>query len=293
MIEKVYINGALVPSSEARISVSDHGFLYGYGLFETMRAYNGRLFLPDRHIRRLKEAAEVIGMGEKVRGIDFEKACKETLAANGLKEARVRLTVTNGDGATLPWVDAGGLPTVVVTARPYTPISPGKYEQGYRVGMASARRMKQSTFSAMKSINHLMNVAARMEAAAKGYDEAILLNDEGYIAEGGSSNIFFVRESRLVTPSLSSGIIPGVTRGAVIELAHGLGIGVSEGPVGIGAIRNCEEAFMTNAMIEVMPVTEVRDDKGKGKVIGDGKPGEITRKLMQAYREMVETATSG
>ena len=204
----------------------------------------------------------------------------------------MRLTVTNGDSAALPWLDAGGPPTVVVTAVPYTPISPEKYEQGFKVGMASVRRMKQSVFSSMKSVNYLLNVVARMEAAAKGYDETILLNDEGYIAEGGGGNIFFVRESRLITPSLNSGIIPGVTREAVIRLAEGLSIPVSEGPVGIGAIRNCDEAFMTNAVIEIMPVTEVWDDKGKAKIIGGGKPGEITRRLMKAYKEKVEGETA-
>lgn len=291
MEEKVYINGTLVPRDKALISVSDHGFLYGYGLFETMRAYKGKLFLLDRHIRRLREAAGVIGMEEKVRAINLEGACKETLAANRLEDARVRLTVTNGDGAALPWVENKGQPTVVVTAQSYTPFSAEKYSGGFKVGVASVRRMKQSVFSAMKSINYLLNVVARMEAAAKGYDEAILLNDEGYIAEGGGSNIFFVRESRLVTPSLNSGIIPGVTRETVIEIAQGLGIKVGEGPVGIGIIRQCDEAFMTNAMIEIMPVTEVRDDKGGAAVIGGGKPGKITLQLMQAYQAKVESET--
>jgi branched-chain amino acid aminotransferase len=291
MEEKVYINGALVPRREAKISVADHGFLYGYGLFQTMRAYHGKIFLLDRHVQRLREAAEVIGVGEKVGGLDLEKACNDTLKANKLKDARVRLTVTNGDNLALPWVEAGGPPTVVVNARPFTPFPAEKYSEGFKVGIASVRRMKQSIISSMKSVNYLVNVMARMEASARGLDEALLLNEEGYIAEGGSSNVFFIREGRLVTPSPESGLIPGVTREAVIGMAGSLGIAVSEGTVGIGAIKKSDEMFMTNAIIEVMPVTEVRDDRGGVAVIGKGKPGEITRRLMSAYREMVEKET--
>ncbi|MDD5338662.1 MAG: aminotransferase class IV [Dehalococcoidales bacterium] len=292
MNEKVYLNGQIVPADKALLSVNDHGFLYGYGLFQTVRAYNGKMFLLDRHIMRLYEAAKVIGLEDKIKDIDLAKACDDTLAANGLKEARIRLTVTNGDGAALPWVDKGGKPTIVVTAVPYTPFPEEKYNTGFHAGIASERRMKQSSFSAMKSINYLLNVVERMEAAAKGLDETIILNDEGYIAEGGGSNVFFVDGGKLVTPSLDNGIIPGVTREVVIELAGKLGISVREGPVGIGIIKRCEEAFMTNAIIEVMPITQVSDNAGNSVTINGGKPGEVTRRLMAAYREMVKKETA-
>jgi branched-chain amino acid aminotransferase group I len=293
MSEIVYLNGSLVPRTEAKISVSDHGFLYGYGLFETMRAYRGQIFLLDKHLKRLFDAAGVIGMRSKLKGLDLGKACHDTLAANKLKEARVRLTVTNGENTALPWADVSGPPNIVVTAVPYTPFPPGKYDAGFKVGIASMRRMKQSVFSAIKSTNYLLNAMARREAAARGWDETILLNDEGYIAEGGSGNIFFVRESKLITPALNSGIIPGVTREAVIEMAESLGIAVSEGPVGIGVIRKCDEAFMTNSIIELMPVTSVADESGHTATIGDGRPGAVTRKLMATYRERVERETTG
>ena len=287
MKEMVYLNGSLVPCSRARISISDHGFLYGYGLFQTMRAYNGKMFLLDRHIKRLHEAAKVIGLGEKVAGLDLEKACVDTLKANELKDARVRLTVTNGELNALPWTDPGGKPTVVVTAQPYTPFSEEKYSQGFKVGIASVRRARQSVVSSMKSINYLLNVMARMEVAKRGLDEALLLNDDGYIAEGGGSNVFFVRSSRLVTPSPNSGIIPGVTREVVMELAEGLGIDFTEGTVGMAIIKQCDEAFMTNALIEVMPLVAVRDEAGREITIGKGELGTVTRRLMAAYKERV------
>jgi branched-chain amino acid aminotransferase len=292
MEEKVYLNGALVPRSKALISVSDQGFLYGYGLFQTIRAYHGKLFLLDRHLKRLNDAAEIIGMGTKVAGIDLEQACRDTLEANTLTDARVRLTVTNGEGAALPWVDASGKPTVVVTAQPYTPFTAQKYNEGFKAGIVSVRRSRQSVVSSMKSINYLLNVMARMETAANGMDEALLLNDDGYIAEGGGGNVFFVKDSKLVTPSPNSGIIPGVTREVIMEMADSLGISVSEGTVGIGVIRKCGEAFMTNAMIEVMPLVAVRDEAGQMIPIGDGKPGAVTRKLMAAYKEKVEKQTA-
>jgi branched-chain amino acid aminotransferase len=292
MQDKVYLNGKIIPSEKALISVSDHGFLYGYGLFETMRAYNGKLFLLDRHVKRLHEAAKVIGLEHKIKDIDLVRACNETVAANKLKEARVRLTVTNGDSVVLPWVDKMGEPTVVVTAVSYTSFPEEKYNTGFKVGMASVRRMKQSPFSAMKSINYLLNVVTRVEAAEKGLDEAILLNDEGHIAEGGGCNVFFIEGEKLITPSADSGIIPGVTREVVIELAAGLGIDVREGPVGIGAIKRCSEAFLTNAIIEIMPVTQVRDNEGNSVTINNGEPGKVTRHLMEAYRERVKKETT-
>jgi len=291
MDDKIYLNGKLVSRDKAHISISDHGFLYGYGLFETMRAYNGKMFFLDRHIARLNAAARVIGMEDKLKGIDFVKICNETVAANKLKEARVRLTVTNGDGAAMPWIDPSGPPNIVATAQPYTPFPEEKYNAGFRVGIASPRRLKQSPFSAMKSVNYLINVVARMETAAKGYDETVLLNDAGYIAEGGGGNIFFVNGDKVVTPPADSGIIPGVTREAVMELAAAMGISVKEENIRPEALRDYDEVFMTNAIIEVMPVVAIADEQGRVITIGNGKPGKVALKLMEAYREKVRRET--
>ena len=288
----VHLNGTLVPRSKAHISISDHGFLYGFGLFQTMRAYNGRIFLLDRHVKRLKEAAYIIGMGEKITKLDLEKACKETVTINALESARVRLTVTNGKGTALPWEDAGDDPTVLVTAVPYVPMTSEKYNQGYKVGIASVRRTRQNAVaSSLKSLNYLINVIARMEVAKRGQDEAMLLNEDGYLAEGGGSNVFFLRSGRLVTPAPNSGIIPGVTREVVMELADSLGIGFTEGTVGKPIFKQCEEAFMTNSMIEIMPITSMSDEAGASIVVGGGKMGDITRKLLEAYREKVQKET--
>jgi branched-chain amino acid aminotransferase len=291
MEEIVYLNGELVPRSEARVSVFDHGFLYGYGLFETMRAYHGKIFLLERHLKRLSDSAEAIGLGAGLAGIDLVKACLETLRANRLEDARLRLTVSHGEVDAFPWAGISGAPTVVVTARPYTPFPEEKYQQGFKIGVASVRRCQQSLISRIKSANHLVSVLARMEAVAAGLDEALLLNDQRFIAEGGGSNVFLVKSSGLLTPSLESGILPGITRGAVIELAEALGIDIVEGDVSLSDLKQCDEAFFTNSMIEIMPLVAVRDDTGQTITIGPGKPGEITRQLMSAYKERVERET--
>jgi len=178
----------------------------------------------------------------------------------------------------------------VVTARSYTPLSAEKYAHGFRVGVSSLRCC-QTPIARIKSTSYLISVLVRREAAAYGLDEALLLNDRGYIAEGGGSNVFFVKNSGLVTPSLESGILPGITRGVVIELAEALGIVVTEGDVSLDDLKQCDEAFFTNSMIEIMPLVAVRDDIGQNIIIGSGKPGEVTRRLMAAYRERVEKET--
>jgi branched-chain amino acid aminotransferase len=284
MAEIIYLNGSLLPRSEARLSVFDHGFLYGYGLYETMRAYHGKIFLLKSHIKRLMDSAKIIGIAHKLTGIDLGQACVATLAANNLEDARLRLTVSNGESEIVPWADDGGAPTVVVTTRPYTPFSQEKYRQGFKVGVASVRRCRQSVVTSMKSVNYLASVMARMEAAAHGMDEALLLNDDGFIAEGGGCNVFFIKTSALLTPSLESGILPGITRGVVLELARELGMSLLD-------LERADEAFVTNAMIEVMPLVVVRDERDKTITIGSGKPGEITKKLMAAYKKLVESET--
>ena len=291
MEEIVYLNGSLVPRSQARISVFDHGFLYGYGLFETMRAYNGTIFLLERHLQRLRHSAEVIGFSSELVDIDLSKACIDVLKANDLQDARMRITVSRGELDSFPGSSNSGTPTVVVTARSYSPLSVQTYEQGFRVVVSSLRRCRQSPLSRLKTTNYLTSVLARIEAEKAGFDETLLLNEQGFLTEGSTSNLFLVNPSGLVTPSPESGILPGITRAAVIELAGALGISVTEYAIGLEALEQVEEAFLTNSVMEIMPLVEVRDNSGKVITIGSGKPGKITKRLMTAYREMVARET--
>jgi branched-chain amino acid aminotransferase group I len=292
MEEIVYLNGSLIPRSQAKVSAFDYGFLYGYGLFETMRAYGGKIFLLDRHLARLLESAAVIGLSSKLSDIDLTKACLDILRANNLQEARVRLTVSRGEAGAFPGDKSDAAPTVLVTATAYSPPPAQLYNRGYKALLSSFHRDSQSPLSKLKSTSYLLSVLSRLEAEAAGLDEALLLNERGFIAEGSISSVVFVNRSGLVTPSLESGILPGITREVVLELADILKIDVIEGDVRSEVLRQFDEAFLTNSVMELMPLVEVRDKKGKIIVIGSGKPGALTRKLMAAYKEMVERETA-
>ena len=286
MAEIVYVNGTLVPRVEARISAFDHGFLYGYGLFETMRAYNGVIFLLERHLARLGKAAETIGIN--LTGIDLAEACRDTLRANGLKSARIRLTISHGDADDFPWQPADNRPAVVVTVREYRPYPPEVYDRGFRARVSSWRRSRHSSLSGIKTTNYLVSVLARREAAAAGWDEALLLNEDGNITEGSTSNAFFVDASGLVTPPRESGILPGITRNLVMEIAGRLGIGTTEEDISPADLRRFEEAFLTSSMMEIMPLPIITDRNGRDIHF---TTGEFTRRLITAYGEYVREVT--
>jgi len=289
--EIVYLNGSLVPRSRARVSAFDHGFLYGYGLFETMRAYNGRIFLLDRHLKRLNQSAELLGMGRALADIDLERACIDTLNANNLKDARMRLTVTKGDVGPFPGRKQDDTATVLVTATAYRPLPAAVYENGYNALISEFHRDSQSRLSRLKSTSYLLSVLAKKEAESAGMDEVLLLNEHGSIVEGSISNVFFVAGDELVTPPLDSGILPGITREAVMELAAGSKIKVLEAEIWPEDLSRFDEAFLTNSVLETMPLVEIRDRAGKKIAIGTGRPGTITKRLMSAYREMVARET--
>ena len=289
MVEIVYINGSLVPRSEARISAFDHGFLYGYGLFETMRAYSGTIFLLERHLDRLKKSAKSIGI--ELSGIDLSQACRDTLKANGLQSARIRLTVSNGDSGAFPWQEADNQPTVVISAREYQPFPPEIYEKGFKAGVSSFVRSRYSSLGGIKSTNYLISVLTRREMALIGLDEALLLNEDGYITEGSTSNIFFVKSSSLVTPPLESGILPGITRALVIEVAGTLGISVVEDNITLADLPQFHEAFLTASTMEIMPLVMIKGQDGTVITIGSGKPGVMTKRLTAAYKEKVKKET--
>lgn len=283
MGEIVYLNGRFVCRSEARLSPFDHGFLYGCGLFETMRAYNGHIFRLDRHLARLCYSAQSIGLATKVAALDLETPCLEILKANKLKDARLRLTISAGEGSMTPDPETCLGITVLVTAQNLVPLPEEKYEAGFRAILSSVRRNSQSPLCRLKSISYMENILARTEARAKGCEEAILLNEQGYLAEGSTSNVFLVRDQELITPSLESGILPGITRGTVLEIARASNIKSAERRVELSELIGAEEAFITNSILELMPLTWFN-----GKPIGPGKPGQLTKKLLAAYRKLVK-----
>ncbi len=280
MTETVYLNGAFVPRSDAKISALDYGFLFGYGLFETMRAYNGTVFRLDNHLARLAKPA--VKLSIPVEPGVLRNAVAETVRLNGLKEARVRLTVAIGEGSLVPDPHSCAKPTILVVAAKYTPYAPEIYERGFRVMVSSLRRNSQSPLTVMKTANYLENLLAREEARTAAFDDALLLNEKGQLAEASTSNIFLVSKNTLRTPSVESGILPGITRDVILELASELGIKTAEAAIRPEELRAAQEAFLTNSMIEVMPLSMV-----DGETVGSGKPGTVTRRLMTAYRDLV------
>jgi len=287
MSEIIYLNGSLVPSDQARISVLDYGFLYGYGLFETMRAYDGHVFRLDDHLNRLASSAELLKIPIKV--ADLKDAVIATIQANHLDNARIRLAVSLGEGSMIPDPATCRQPTVLILAGEYHPYPEQVYRQGFRAAVSSIRRNSQSPISKLKSANYLESMLARQEAREAGVDEALCLNDKGFLAEASISNIFLVDNGVLRTSGEESGILPGVTRKVVLELAVQLGISTVEHNIRLSELYQSQEAFLTNSLIEVMPLTEV-----DGKLIGSSKPGSVTQQLRANYHKLVlASRTSG
>jgi len=278
----VYLNGSLLPLSQARLSPADYGLLYGYGVFETMRAYSGHVFRAERHINRLCRSAGFLGIAlPDIQ--ELKQALSDVLRANELSNARIRLTVSGGQGIKVPDLLTSNLPTVLITAQPYRPFPHQRYEQGFSAVVSRIRRNSQSPATSMKSLSYLDSLLARREARLAGVDEAIMLNEQGYVAEASTSNVFLVSGNVLVTPSEESGILPGITREVVLELAASLGLEAATRAVTISELTEADEAFLTNSLIELMPLTRL-----DGKKIGTGTEGQATQQLLKAYKALVD-----
>ena len=301
--EKVYINGRIVPSKLACVSVFDRGLNYADGVFETMKAKEGRVFLLKEHLKRLKRGAEILNIPSPPFG-EMEKAIKKLLKINNLsgKEANIKIIITRGEdmGGHLP--QKKPKPTVIITARRLDTENIRRLqEKGVRAILLKGRFNSPSIFNPpsvppllkggkggfhegwlmgrIKSLNYLPNVLGKMEASKKGAYEGIFVQD-GKLLEGTSTNIFIVEKGVLKTPPVSSGILPGITRKTVIELAKKGNIPVKEAPVGAGELKKADEAFITNSIIEIVPLIRVDSFR-----IGSGKRGKITKLLQESLRE--------
>jgi branched-chain amino acid aminotransferase len=268
----IYLNRRMEKSKNAVLSVADPGFLYGQGLFETMRAYNGRVFALERHIERLFLSLPVVGMKLRFSAGKIKAAVYATLKANRLKEAYVRLTVWQGEEQV----------NLAVIARKYLPLPEKIYRQGFRAMISGFRQNEHSDLSRVKSTNYLLQLLCRREAEEKGFDEVILLNSRGRAAEGSRTNIFAIKRGKLLTPDLKQGCLSGITRQIVLKLAKKHKIEIWEGKIAPQTLWHCDEAFLTNSLLEIMPLASVNNRK-----IGDGKR-EITGFLSQEYQRLVE-----
>ncbi len=277
----IYFNGKFVKKQEARTSVYDHGFLYGDGVFEGIRAYNGRVFRLDGHLDRMYDSAKAIDLKVPLSKEDMKKAIIETLKRNGLKDAYIRPIVTRGDG------DLGldprkcPVPNVFIITQEWGAMYGDLYEKGLTAVTVGIRRNAPEALPPnIKSLNYLNNILAKIEANVKGGDEAIMIDVHGNVSEGSGDNIFVVKNGRIITPPTLNNL-RGITRAAAIELAIKDRIPVSEINMGLFDIYTADEVFVTGTAAEIAPVTKV-----DGRIIGDGKPGQITRKLMAEFKEL-------
>lgn len=285
MPELIWHDGQIFPPEDTRCSCLDRGRLYGDGLFETTRAYHGKIFRLDAHLVRLMAGAKQIYLQLSMATEELRDAVREPLAASGLPDAYVRLTVTRGVGGHHSELDAS-TPSVTIWVRPLSGYPTQLYERGMSAVLASARRNEYSPLSNLKTVNYLENILARAEARRGDADEALFLNTSGQLAEAAASNLFIVEGDRVLTPPIEAGILPGITRACVLELCATEGIRFTETPVELQQLREAAEAFLTGSIMEVMPLTSFA-----GKAISSGQPGEITRQLQQAYRDLVDEET--
>jgi D-amino acid aminotransferase len=285
----VLVNGRRVDESAAVIRVSDRGFLFGDAIFESMRACGGTVFRLGRHLDRLERSAALVEFAGLPARADLAAEVGDVLAANGLVDARLRLTISRGAGRPGDYVGVEGPPPRVLSATPYAGLERSVVDAGVRVAISSRRALPAECLDpAVKSTSRIMSVLARREAQQRGAYEALLLDAEGGLTEGTASNVFVVENGVVRTPSADGGALPGVTRGAVIEAAAAAGLAVVEGPLPATLLERATEVFLTNTSWEVLPVVEV-----DGRPIGAGRPGPVARDLLARYRAMVRRECAG
>lgn len=280
--KRIYLDGAFVDEGEARISVFDHGYLYGDGVFEGIRAYGGRVFRLQAHVDRLFASAKTLMLDIPHSRQEMSDLIREACRVNGLTDAYIRVVVSRGHG------DLGldprkcPHPTVVVIADTITLYPDEIYRQGLTVCTASIRRQRAEAMNPqIKSLNYLNSILAKIEGNQRGCHEVIMLSEEGFVAECSADNIFLVRGRQILTPAPHLGILLGITRSAVMDLARKAGYEVVETTFTRHELWNADEVFLTGTAAEIISVVEIDE-----RIVGDGKPGPVVAELLSAFREL-------
>lgn len=283
MALQIYINGKYYDKDKAVVSVFDHGLLYGDGVFEGLRSYNGKVFKLQEHIKRLFESAHAVWIEMPLTQEEVCKATQETLDLNGIKDGYIRIVVTRGSGTLGLDPRKCSCPQLIIITDKITMYPESTYRDGLEIVTAATIRNHPSMLSPrVKSLNYLNNIMAKIEGIQSGCDEVLLLNQQGEVAECTGDNIFIIKDDVLYTPPLSAGILGGITRHCVIELAKESGIEVRETPITRHDIFVADEAFLTGSAAELIPVVKI-----DSRAIGTGKPGPITQKLIATFKEYV------
>lgn len=280
---KIYLDGKLVDAAEAKVSVFDHGLLYGDGIFEGIRLYGGNVFRLKEHLERLEYSAKALLLKLPMTRKEFSDAVCETCRANGLTDGYIRLVVTRGVGdlGLSPWLCPK--PSVFIIADKIALYPTEYYEKGLEIVTVATRRMSPAAVSpSIKSLNYLNNILAKIEARQAGALEAIMLNEQGFVAECTGDNVFVVHKGKIYTPSAQQGGLKGITRDSIFDIAAGIGLSVEEHDLTRYDVWNADEVFLTGTGAEVIPVVKL-----DGREIGTGKPGPIFAKVLAAFRQRV------
>jgi len=281
---KIYLDGEFVPEEEAKISVFDHGLLYGDGVFEGIRIYRSRAFMLDEHLKRLYSGARVIRLDIPLSPEEMKEKVRETVRVNEITDGYVRLVVTRGKGdlGLSPWKCEN--PSIFIIAATIKIYPDEVYERGLKVVTVSTRRNNPDSLSPqIKSLNYLNHIMAHLEVVHAGADEGLMLNDQGYVTECVVDNFFIVQNGIILTPPTNAGALNGITRQAVFLLCGQLGMEIREENLSLVECYIADEAFLTGTAAEIAPITYIDD-----RPIGDGKPGALTKKLMGAFKELRE-----
>ncbi len=283
---KIFIDGNFYSETEAKISVFDHGLLYGDGIFEGIRAYNGRVFKLKEHIDRLFYSAKAILLNIPISHAEMMRAVVSTCRENNLHDGYIRLVVTRGCGTLGLNPNNCRKPSVIVIADTIQLYPPDYYQRGLDIiTVPTVRNLHSALNPAIKSLNYLNNILAKIEANNAGCEEAIVLNSQGFVAECTGDNIFIAKGNQLLTPPLSAGALYGVTRATVLDLAREVGLEVGEPNLTRYDMFNADECFLTGTAAEIVPVVKI-----DGRVIGAGKPGPLTAKLEACYRALTKVS---
>jgi len=282
---KVYINGKLYDKEDAKISVYDHGFLYGDGVFEGIRSYGGKVFRLAEHLDRLWNSAKAIWLQIPLSKPELAKAIEDTLAVNGIEDGYIRVVVSRGCGTLGLDPNKCSHPQVIIITDHISLYPEELYQKGLEIVTVSTIRNHPAALNPrVKSLNYLNNILAKIEGLQAGCIEALMLNHKGEVAECTGDNLFLVRGGRLSTPPNEAGILEGITREAVISLARELGFEVREVPLTKHDVYIADECFLTGTAAEVIPVVKV-----DSRTIGEGTPGQITRQLMAEFKRLTRS----
>ncbi len=280
--EFIFLNGRIIPDTDGNISSGDRGFLYGDGIYETLRSYSGNPFKLEEHLERMRHSAEHLKISFDYTIADIGEWISELIEKNDCQDAYIRITLSRGTGGGRLQMDDNLEPTTLIQVKPLMPYDRKLYEEGMSLVVSHSRRSTSCPISRHKSTNLLKSILLKEEAEKRSAHEAIIVNTDEYVSECVVSNIFLVNNGSVVTPPLNTNILPGITRKTVLDICRESNITATEKPFRTEVLLNADEVFITNSLMEIMPVSKIENYK-----IGEAIPGKITQQLMSTYKQLI------